>query len=351
MRFKSMTVGKQRGELARLRVLGGPDNGVVFVITAPRVVIGRAEDNDIMLTDTKSSRKHAELVWQAGQFLLRDLGSSHGFLVNGDAQKQAALKSGDKIGVGATVLEFVASRVEGATQMLVRPPTQTVRTVGTGNSGLTQFITRPPQAAQQGAASGRGAAAGALGVASSRSGAPQGFIEKNKKMILLLGGLMAVAGLMPEAEQRIQGKNTKRQNYYTKIDPSEAARNPALASVDFESPQFKDADKHFHLGMRELRVKNYLRAMASFETAIQIYPVHPLAAVYLKTSKEQMKKDAQTYINDAKRDEEASRFKEALNHYGAVKRLYTNDQSHEMYKQADTRSKDLEKKIRDMERN
>ena len=88
-----MTVGKQQGELARFRVLGGPDSGVVYVITNARATIGRAEDNDVILSDIKASRKHAELTLVGGTAMIKDMGSSHGFVVNGVQQRQMQLKS------------------------------------------------------------------------------------------------------------------------------------------------------------------------------------------------------------------------------------------------------------------
>ncbi|MBI3558537.1 MAG: FHA domain-containing protein [Deltaproteobacteria bacterium] len=328
-------MGKQQSELARLRVLGGPDSGVVFIMTTPRVTIGRGEDNDIILGDIKASRKHAEIVVQDGNATITDLGSSHGFMVNGNPLKQAQLRNGDKIGLGTTVLEYVGGANQGATQMLVRPPVQTSKVVGTinSNSGLTQFIQRPQAAAS----------------APSKLAGDQGFLVKNKKLVLMLGGLMVITGLLPEAQNQINKKNP----HVKYVDPQAASNDnepSILSQEDAKSDAFKSSNLYFKLGMREFNSKNYLRAMNAFETAIQIYGNHKLASVYLRTTKKRMEEEAEEHFKHAKLDEAANRTREAIDHLSAIRRLYTSDQSNPIYKDADKKITELEKNMVDMEK-
>lgn len=331
VRFKSMTVGKQQGELARFRVLGGPDNGVVFVITAARVTIGRGEDNDVILSDPKTSRKHAELALSGGAMVLTDLGSSHGFMVNGFSQKQAALKNGDKVGMGETVLEYIGGVNVGATQLLIRPPVQTVKKVG-GGSGLTRFIPRPAEQA-----------------ASQAGKASEGFIDKNKRLFLGLGFLIMLSAALPEVETRVRRQPTV---YQTSADPASLTGNAAnqALQVDKDSPQYKNADNWYHQGMREYYSKNYRRALEDFQTATEIDGGHPLAKVYIETTKKEMGEEADERFRLAKKELDANRFKNAMNHYAYVKRLYEADQSHDNYKKADEAAKDLQKKMDEMEK-
>jgi hypothetical protein len=76
------------------------------VLTPPRVVIGRSRECDVVLDDPNVSRQHAELRADAGRWLVRDLGSTNGVLVNGRAVERAALEAGDEITVGRSVLSF-----------------------------------------------------------------------------------------------------------------------------------------------------------------------------------------------------------------------------------------------------
>jgi len=66
-------------------------------LTAPTVNIGRALDNDIIIEHPHVSRHHAQLRRRYGRYVLYDLGSSGGTLVNGYPVQECVLRSGDVI--------------------------------------------------------------------------------------------------------------------------------------------------------------------------------------------------------------------------------------------------------------
>jgi TolB protein len=69
--------------------------------------IGRAEDNDLQLTDPKASRHHAHLEQEGAVFVLTDLGSANGTRVNGLLVTEPhPLEHGDRIDVGDTELIY-----------------------------------------------------------------------------------------------------------------------------------------------------------------------------------------------------------------------------------------------------
>jgi pSer/pThr/pTyr-binding forkhead associated (FHA) protein len=94
----------------RLQVSSGPQEGAVFPLDKPKMVIGRAGREqrwDIMLSDRSVSRPHAQILRVDEDFVLTDLGSANGTLVNGEAIQEAApLKNGDAITAGETQLIF-----------------------------------------------------------------------------------------------------------------------------------------------------------------------------------------------------------------------------------------------------
>ena len=70
------------------------------------VTIGRMNECDIILTDTGASRQHAEVRRNGDRFLVADLGSTNGTLVNESTVDERELEEGDRITIGRTVLEF-----------------------------------------------------------------------------------------------------------------------------------------------------------------------------------------------------------------------------------------------------
>jgi len=93
--------------IARLVVQQGVQVGKTFPLGRRPVVLGRDEKADISLPDPEVSRLHARISWFETQYVIEDLRSTNGTYLNGALLRTPKpLKSGDKISIGQTVLEF-----------------------------------------------------------------------------------------------------------------------------------------------------------------------------------------------------------------------------------------------------
>lgn len=90
----------------KLRIKTGEEKGKSYPIRDSVVLIGRDSSNTITLPDKKVSRKHASISPQGSEFLIEDLGSANGTMVNNRPVRQQILKPGDEVRMGSTLLEF-----------------------------------------------------------------------------------------------------------------------------------------------------------------------------------------------------------------------------------------------------
>lgn len=87
----------------------GDWRGQEFKVKTSELVIGRAEDSDIVLNHRSVSARHAMLMTRHGRSRLLDLGSSNGTLVNGETYADVELQSGDKLQLGHTTFVYTTT--------------------------------------------------------------------------------------------------------------------------------------------------------------------------------------------------------------------------------------------------
>jgi len=86
-------------------------------------VIGREKSNNIYIDDPRASRQHAKITKEPdGSFLLVDMGSRNGIIVNSEKVSRRKLVDKDRILVGRTTLTYNESD-EAPAQVSVRPAT------------------------------------------------------------------------------------------------------------------------------------------------------------------------------------------------------------------------------------
>ena len=81
--------------------------GQAFALTRPELIIGRVEDNDIVIEHRSVSRNHAKILYDGRTHKIIDLQSANGILVNGEEYAMTDLRKGDLIELGHVRFRFV----------------------------------------------------------------------------------------------------------------------------------------------------------------------------------------------------------------------------------------------------
>jgi pSer/pThr/pTyr-binding forkhead associated (FHA) protein/tetratricopeptide (TPR) repeat protein len=93
----------------KLVVLSSNFAGKEFELSRPQMIIGRTDENDIVINHRSISRNHAKLVREpeSGRYTISDLQSSNGVRVNGQDYGKVELRRGDVVDLGHVRLRFI----------------------------------------------------------------------------------------------------------------------------------------------------------------------------------------------------------------------------------------------------
>ena len=286
---------KEAGVYYRLVCLTGGNKGESYVLMGNRIVIGRGERVDIKLNDTKASREHAEITKVGENWVVTDLGSQNGVVVNEKKITQQALTESDKLIIGQTVFKFAKVEVANKSKVI-------------------------KEADETG---------------------------KNKTMVPFLI-LLTIFGMMflfdDDDKPAITNTNTSTNNNYANVD------NEYRKVIDDkrakEDKQIKEKmNMIYQRGLRELREKNYFRAIHEFNLALIIAPGDSQAEYYLRKTKEELDREIEGFTAKAQRDEESLKYQSSIVSYCSIIRLLYSVPDDPRHKNAVTQIKDLELKL------
>lgn len=94
---------------AQVVIMRGSANRQSAPLELEAVTIGRALSNTLVLNDAQASRLHARIDFENGAWSLKDLNSRNGTFVNGTRVTLQALRPGDQIVIGETLMVFQSS--------------------------------------------------------------------------------------------------------------------------------------------------------------------------------------------------------------------------------------------------
>jgi hypothetical protein len=105
-----------------------------FALTQPVINIGRKDENQLVIDNLRISRTHAQLRVRDGRYILLDVGSKAGTIVNGQRIKQHILRPGDVITIGDVELVYGEDTSPGADE-----------TIGLGPGIIPPRSKKPPR--------------------------------------------------------------------------------------------------------------------------------------------------------------------------------------------------------------
>ena len=131
--------GPSNENTIRVRFLKGPQEGELLSLAGERLTFGRRPDNDVVINDPNVSGVHAEIVFEGGAPIIRDLGSMNGLFLDNRRIEEVLLSDGDTITLGQCDLEIIlkdrsetaaASSVEMDEVRVIRDIRPTKRGIG-----------------------------------------------------------------------------------------------------------------------------------------------------------------------------------------------------------------------------
>src|ERR1051326_3754225 len=101
--------------LSTLDAVAGPLKGSSFPLAGEATSIGREPSNTIAILDGSVSRHHCVVRRERDQFIIADLDSRNGTLVNRVPVKERVLQAGDEIRVGNSLFVFLSAESDDST--------------------------------------------------------------------------------------------------------------------------------------------------------------------------------------------------------------------------------------------
>ncbi|MAZ49087.1 MAG: hypothetical protein CME65_11025 [Halobacteriovoraceae bacterium] len=306
--FNHIDTPKEPGTYHRLVCLTGKGKGRAYFITGKRVVIGRSEEADITILDMKSSREHAEIVNLGRSFVITDLGSQNGIIVNDLKVKQHNLSHGDKIIIGKTVFKFSRIEVKGDRAAISQKKKEDL--------DEDEFAVDQPSA--------RGLNRGLLIV-----------------LIVALGALF----LLPSENKSIKSRPKTIDKKIPEILPQQGGIMETNSRSEVAKRNREKLEVYFQKGLREFREGNYFRAKQEFESALTWNPNDLDARNYLRQTNEKINETIEAYFSKATLESEAVKYHEAAVAYCNIVKYLIKNKQDSRYKRAELGIRDLEKKM------
>ncbi|WP_372656203.1 FHA domain-containing protein [Halobacteriovorax sp.] len=289
----------------RILCMTGKNKGLVYYLRGKRLVLGRTESADIQVLDAKSSREHAELTRFGNSYILTDLGSQNGIIVNDLKVNQHQLSDSDKIIIGQTVFKFNIIVVENE---LIALEEEDLEDDEDEDDDEDEEVKSP-----------------------KKKKAKDEAAAKKKKLIY---GLVIIGLLFVFLDEGEEVKKTPKKASAKVIEDKSLATDLKRRNQNYDKETEEKIGTILHRGFRELREKNYIRAIEEFSLALILSPNHGRASAYLEKSRMLLDEEVKSQFNKAKREIDSLKFKKAVRIYCSIVRYLQERPEDERYKRA-----------------
>lgn len=297
---KSFKAPTEAGVHHRLLCMTGKNKGVSYFLKNKRLVMGRSDKTDIQILDSKSSREHAELTMVGSDYVVTDLGSQNGIIVNDLKVTQHKLIDGDTIIIGKTVFKYNLFDIKPQTTL-----------VEVEDNEIDEFDEEEPEEVEH-----------------SKNN------PKKKKQYLLIGLVLIIVFFLVDGDAEKKSSAPKRK-------VPEVNQNPSLTELIAKKEEIADKELKrkleavIHRGQREFREGNYFRAIEQFNLALILAPNHGQASFYLNKTKQRLDEHIRMLSEKAKQEADSLKYESALIQYCAIMSILQEYPDDERYKRAE----------------
>lgn len=315
---KNLSTPETAGKYHRVICMTGKNKGLCYYLSDSRVIMGRSNQADIQIFDNQASREHVELSKIGNDYVLTDLGSQNGVVVNDLDVKQHKLKNGDKIIIGTTVYKY--SYLEVVQDNLPAnieedEDEDEVEEKSTSKNTKAKSKTKTPAAG-----------------------------KKKNNIVYILIGAMALIFLLPSEDEGGKKNTTNTQQKDERVFIEQKKKESSKKNT-LEKEIEQKVEAYIHRGRREAREGNYFRAMEEFSLALMLDPNSGDAAFHMNRAKQRLDEKIESMFLQATKYKDSLKMEQALNSYCSVVKLLKDYQDDERYKEALKNVKDLASRL------
>lgn len=286
---KDLAVPSKEGVHYRLLCLTGKNKGTSYYLSGKRAVMGRGDEADVQVLDAKSSRAHAELKKVGEKYVVTDLGSQNGIVINDLKVTQHQLIDGDKIIIGQTVFKYSVHNNKALS---------VVEEVDDEDEDDDEYEEEK---------------------SSKKPKSKEKEKKSRKRLFVLMGVLLLIYFVLDGSDT---GTKTKKKATASSLDETETLNMVYNQQKKIEDKDTRDkVDTFIHRARREYREGNYFRAIEELNLCLILSPNHGYCSFLERKAKQSFDDTIREHFEKAKVDVDSLKYKAALIEYCAVVRL------------------------------